>query len=393
MMEQKKSILVLDGNSSQCLPLIRAFYKDGHRVSLVCPGICSSGYFSRYVNKKLIWPKITGNEKRFYQIFFDHIQKKDYDLVFGLSDVSTAMLAYHKSDIEKYVQTVVPDYKIYEQAADKYLTMQLCMRNKIPCPLTFNDKEISEENFKEKLKYPIVVKPQKGVGSVGFTIVPDRMSLLNQLPLLKNEFGSLIIQEYIPNRKQYTAEVICDRKSEVKACVISEKKRFFPILGGTSSCNETINCPEIRQIAEKLLKVIKWTGIANVDFVLDPRDNIPKVIEINPRIGATVKIAFLAGINFSRMLLSLSRSEVIPPATEYKKGIVMRNLLLDLFWFLFSTMKQKRITRPAYFKFVGRNIYYQSFQLDDPAPLLGFVMGYLVKYSNIKKLKSKLNLK
>ena len=375
------------------MPLIRGFHKDGHRVTLICPGICSSGYFSRYAHKKITWPRITGNEEKFYQLFIKHVKENKYDLVLGLSDVSTSMLSYHKKEIEKYIQTIVPDYGVYATAADKYMTMQLCMKHEIPCPYTFSDKDVESEFFREKLKFPVVVKPRKGIGGVGFTVVPDRKSLRNQLPSLKKEFGNLLIQEYIPNKTQYTAEVVCDQNSELKACVVSEKKRFFPIVGGTSCCNVTINNPEIRKICSRLLKALQWTGVANIDFVLDPRDQVPKVIEINPRIGATVKIAFLAGVDFSRMLLCLYDRKEIMRITEYKEGIVMRNLLLDMFWFAFSSIKEKRTTRPAYYKFLGRNIHYQSFGWDDPVPILGFALGYLVKYANFNKLKKKLNIK
>lgn len=382
-------ILVLDGNSSQCLPLIRSFKKAGHIVVLVCPGIFSSGFFSRYPDKKLIWPKSSDYPDKFYQQFISHVEKEYYDFVLGLSDVSTEMLSSHKQEIEKYIQTLVPDYKIYSKAANKYNTMRLCMENDIPCPLTVNEDEIDCDFFKEQLTFPVVVKPKRGVGAVGFSILSNPSDLEKCILDYRKKFGDLLVQEYIPNDLQYTAEVFCDKQSEIKACVISEKKRFFPLKGGTSSCNITIKNDEMISISRTLLKKIGWVGPANIDFILDPGDNTPKVIEINPRVGATVKIAFLSGVDFSNMIITSINNKNIEKTSSYIKGIVLRNLLLDLLWFLFSSFTQKKSTYPGFFKFSGHNIYYQSFSKDDSGPLIGFFMSYVIKYSNLKKLINK----
>ncbi len=389
-MAESKKILMLDGNSSQCLPLIRSFFKKGHWVTLVTPSKFSSGYFSRYAKEKLIWPKITGNEEEFYKVLRDHIRSTKYDVVLGLSDVSSGILSCHKEEVEKFVSTVVPNYKIFSMAVNKYATMQLCMANGIPCPLTFDDNEAYSEGLKKNLKFPAVVKPKRGVGAQGFTVVHDWNLLIEKLPELQQNYGSMLIQEYIPNQRQYTVEAFCDQNSELKACVISRKVRFFPVSGGTSSCNITVNEPEITLTVERLLKKLKWTGIANIDFVFDPRDNTYKVIEINPRIGATAKIAFLTGVDLSEMLLKLANGEDIKEIKSYDSDIILRNLLLEMLWFLFSSFKDKKRDRVMFFKFLGRNVSYQSFSIDDPFPSIGFVLGYMIKYANLKKLKQKI---
>lgn len=387
-----KRILVLDGNSSQCLPLIRSFKKAGHTVALVCPGVFSSGFFSRYPDKKLRWPKISDYPEKFYQQLLAHVKNEHYDFVLGLSDVSTAMLSSHKQELEEYVQPLVPEYETYSKAADKYLTMRLCMENDIPCPLTVDDDEIDSGFFKERITFPVVVKPKRGVGAVGFSIISSESELQKRIGNLREEHGELLVQEYIPNELQYTAEVFCDWKSDLKACVISEKTRFFPSTGGTSSCNITIENDDMVSIAESLLKKIGWVGPANIDFILDPRDKTPKVIEINPRIGATVKTAFVSGVDIADMLVSMSEKKPIKRAGGYEKEKVVRNIFLDLLWFLGTPKQKKKQVRPAFSSFFNSNTYYQEVSFDDPFPIIGFFFGYLIKYSKIERLKKKLKI-
>lgn len=391
-MSNEKTVLVLDGNSSQCLPVMQSLYKKGYKVVLVCPGVFSAGYFSRYASKRLIWPKITYNEDKFYEILINHISLKNYEFIIGLSDKSTELLSKNKRKINQYTKNIVPEYSIYMLAADKYQTMQICMDNNIPCPVTLDAENLNSADFGRKLKFPVVIKPKVGVGAVGFTVINNQKDLEAQLPLLKNEYRDVLIQEYIPNQLQFTAEVFCDKNSSLKACVISEKKRFFPIQGGTSSCNVTVHNSEITEIIEKLLLKLKWTGPANVDLIFDPRDQIPKVIEINPRIGATVKLSFLAGIDMSNLVCKFADGSEIEDQKNYIEGIVMRNLMLDILWYFFSSIDAKKKVHPPFAKFFGEKIYYQSLRFDDPFPIVGFIGGNIIKYADFNKIKKKLGI-
>jgi predicted ATP-grasp superfamily ATP-dependent carboligase len=308
----------------------------------------------------------------------------------GLSDVSAGLLSMNKPEIEKYSKVLVPDYDRFQLASDKYQTMKFCMENNIPCPVTLDaDSQGFEEHLSE-LKFPVVVKPKTGVGAVGFFIIENREALDEKLPGLKSEYGSMLIQEYIPNKNQYTVEVFLDQKSEVKASVVANKRRFFPINGGTSSCIVTEQNPEIAGTVKRLLEKIGWLGSANVDLILDPRDGIAKVIEINPRVGATVKIAHLSGVDIAQMTLNHFNDKYIEPTDEYQSGIVMRNMMLDLMWLLFAPPKQKFNSDPSFFRLLGRGVHYQNFSVQDPFPFVGYFLGNLLGYADMERLKRKL---
>ena len=393
MSANPKHILILDGNSSHCLPLVRSFQKSGHRVTLICPGVFSCGYFSRYGGTKLIWPRLTDNREEFYQLLMEVLQTGNIDLVMGLSDVSAAFLSIHKREIEKYSSCIVPDYELFQRASDKFLTMKFCMENGIPCPATIDGDAENATGLMEKLKFPVVVKPKTGVGAVGFFILQTREQLSRRLPELKALYGSMLVQEHIPNENQYTVEAFCDQHSVMKACVVANKRRYFPLNGGTSSCIESETHPEITETVKKLLEKIGWQGSANVDLIVDPRDAVPKVIEINPRVGATVKIAHLTGVDIADMTLTMLQKEEISPVYDSTAGIVMRNMMLDLMWFIFSSLDAKRKTKPSFYHLFGKRVHYQNFSMDDPLPFMGYLLGNIMKYADLNILKRKLGFK
>ena len=191
---------------------------------------------------------------------------------------------------------------------------------------------------------------------------------------------------------QYQAEAFLDRKSEMKVCMVILKPRFFPVQGGTSTANLTIEHPEILQTTRLLLEGLKWQGAADVDYILDPRDNTAKILEINPRVTAGIKIGFVAGIDYADLHLKLARDMELPEVGEYKLGIYCRNFFLEILWYLFSDRKMKRNTTPPFFRIVDRNMVDQVFSWDDPFAGLGFFLNLLRKYLNIKNLREKFHI-
>src|SRR6202023_1089385 len=79
-------------------------------------------------------------------------------------------------------------------------------------------------------------------------------------------------------------------------------KRTDPPLGGTSVLRQSIPIPpDIGDQAERLVIEIELEGYSEVEF---RRDNggIPYLMEINPRLSASVEIAVRSGVDFPYLL-------------------------------------------------------------------------------------------
>ena len=138
-----------------------------------------------------------------------------------------------------------------------------------------------------------------------------------------------------------------------------------------------------------MLEGLDWKGPADVDYMVDPRDNVAKILEINPRVTAGIKIAFVSGIDFADLYLKLAYKQDITMIREYRLGTYSRNFFMEVLWFLFSDFRMKRNTDPPFFKFCGKNMVDQVFSLDDPFTGLGFFLNMLRKYLNINTFKKK----
>lgn len=388
--QRRLKILILD-QGRQALPFLKSLSKSGHEVISVCNSKLSETYFSRYPSKRLIWPSYVKERNTFEQKLISFLRENNIDVTISVGDISSDILSGNREEISKYTHITSPDYATFTNAADKLKLMQYCMDNNLPCPKTFPLNEQNINKTDELLKYPVIVKPTRGVGAVGVIRFDNSLELFRKYSSLKKSYGPLIIQEYIPQKggMQYQAEAFVDEKGKMKVCMVILKPRYFPVKGGTSTANVTISFPEIEETTRLLLEGLKWRGAADVDFILDPRDQRVKILEINPRVTAGIKIGFAAGIDFADLHLKLALGQEVPKIEHYKLGVYCRNFFLEILWYIYSDRNMKRNTNPPYFKFFGKDVIDQLFSFDDPLTGLGFFLHMIRKYFNIKNFKEK----
>ena len=53
------------------------------------------------------------------------------------------------------------------------------------------------------------------------------------------------------------------------------------------------------------------------------------------------------------------------PVCNYSPGVVLRYMGIDMMWFLKSSCRMQ--TRPNWFKFFGKDVYYQDIYKNDPS--------------------------
>jgi len=389
-MSKKLNILLLD-QGRQALPFLKSFHRAGHKTSIVCNTRLTEGYFSRYPSKRLLWPSHFREGPAFEKKLLNHLKENSVDVVISVGDASAEIVSKNKDEISKYTRTTAPDYFTFIQAADKLKLMQFCMDKKLPCPRTYTLNDETLKQLESLLEFPVMVKPVRGVGAIGVERFDSRDELLEAYPKLVEKHGDLIIQEFIApdGSMQYQAEAFVDEKGEMKVCMVILKPRFFPVKGGTSTANVTIDHPEITETTKRLLESLNWKGAADVDYILDPRDNTAKILEINPRVTAGIKIGFAAGIDYADLHLKLAFGEPIPKISSYKLGVYCRNFFLEMLWFLLSDREMKKSTTPRFFTIFRRNMVDQVFSIDDPLAGFGFFLSMVKRYTNIRNFKAK----
>jgi D-aspartate ligase len=379
---KKYKILIFGAGGRQTLPVCKGFYDIGCEVFTYCENRLSTGFLTKYTNHKLLYNKNSG--KDFYDYGAELIIKGQYDLVVPMGDKSALYLVKRKKELQKYAKIAVNDDDIFQFAIDKYLTMRIGMKNHIPVPYTLADDENVEKELADgKIRLPVVVKPKSGVGSIGFRIIDSEQELLSYLNEYDGCNGPLLIQEYIPqgDNPQFRADLFRDRDGVYKAAIVGKVTRWYPLDGGSGIHIMTVHNSDIIAYCKRLLDVINWNGYANIDIVWDERNNMPMILEINGRVGASIKQDYVAGINISQLILENELGLEVTDYTDYEEGSQVSCFLLDLLWLIKSP---KRFSNhPSWFN--RRGIVDTVFSLDDPLPAIGFIISSVINYKESMK--------
>ena len=116
-----------------------------------------------------------------------------------------------------------------------------------------------------------------------------------------------------------------------------------------------------------------WFGVAMVEFKLDPRDGLPKLMEINPRFWGSLPLAIEAGVNFPLLLYRMACGETFKPVENYRIGRRCRWLLPgDILHFIFNPRRHRLV--PGFFRFRDPDTAYDILSVRDPLPALAKIL-------------------
>ncbi len=358
-------VLLLEGFARQNMALMPALKALGCHVTTLNASKLDVGYASRWPDVKLIEPWDREDAGASLEITLRVLQEGHYDIVIPMTDFSAALLSEHIDQVAPLAWPAVNPPEVFRRAADKQRTMQACAEAGVPCPKTLYDMDSADDILAAGLPFPFIIKPRTGYGSIGFHVIRDEEQLRRVFPEALERFGPMVVQDYIPQTgTQYKCEVFLDENGAPKSAVVFDKTRWYPVDGGSTCCSSSVHRPDIAADSIRLLQHIGWRGYGDVDLIEDPRDGVAKVMEINPRITASVKVCFAAGVDFARQIVELGMGKPVTEYPDYRDGVRLRYMHTDVLWFLQSPNRFN--TRPGWFDF--RHTTDQIFSPKDPWP-------------------------
>ena len=79
-------ILLIDGGSRQCLPLIKEFHNRGHEVSVLCGSKMDLGYHYKFTDRKMLVNIDFQDEDATYKSILKEVATGRYDIVIPMID-------------------------------------------------------------------------------------------------------------------------------------------------------------------------------------------------------------------------------------------------------------------------------------------------------------------
>jgi predicted ATP-grasp superfamily ATP-dependent carboligase len=370
-------VLVTDGHFRKALAAVRSLGRKGIHVTVGERTLLNTSFFSKYCFKRLVYPSPRRSPNQFIDFILKEITNTCYDCIFPMEEETVLLLAKYHSEISQYTYLLVPDLEKIEFVRDKRNLMQYAEVHGIPMPRTHYlppTQALPPWGGGEGEGY--VIKPRVSSGSFGIVYVKRKEDLIPAYQSVHERFPFPLIQEWIPDGGGgFGVSALFDEASNIKAAFVHKKLRMYPVQGGPSTLREGVDHPQIMEIGLSMLKLLSWVGVAMVEFKVDPRDGIPKLMEINPRFWGSLQLAIISGVDFPYLILRMARKESFEPVLRYEVGKRSRWLLLgDILHFLNNPNRLH--LHPSFFHFFDPDTSYDIISKDDPLPILGSVATF-----------------
>ena len=209
---------------------------------------------------------------------------------------------------------VISDYDVIESCTDK-LKFYNSLRTHFELPFTSSD--ISEMD-----DFPCIIKPIHGKGSRNVFLCSD----LHELTRISSKYDGMLVQEYLPGT-EYTVDVMSDLDGRALFAIPRER---IEVKSGICSKGRIVNDKQLIQISMDLTNHLGLIGPSCVQMKLDSH-GLPKILEVNPRMGGATIMATYAGANFPKIIIDLVKGEdiVLPTIREISVVRYYEEIVLD----------------------------------------------------------------
>jgi D-aspartate ligase len=383
---RKLGALVLDGDY-RALGVVRSLGRHGIPVWILHHGDQLLATFSRYTRRTLRWPSREEEEMvDFLANLADREALRNW-VLFPSDDSGAAMVARHHQMLSQHFQLNTPPWEVLRWSYDKRLTYQLADEAMVDHPWTSYPAN-RDDVAAMKCEFPVILKPAYHNCFNRFTASKAwRVNSRDQLLALYDEARTLVppdnlmIQEIIPGNgeSQFSFAALC-RDGQPLAALTARRTRQFPVdFGRASTFVETVEDSATVEAATRLLKAMRYTGIAEVEFKRDPRNGKLKLLDVNPRVWGWQSLCAVAGVDYPYLLWLMTTGEDVP---QTKPAVGVR-------WMRFSTdvstaireILRGRLSLWQYLRSIRPPLAPAIYAADDPLPglleipLLAFLTG------------------
>ena len=320
-MNNPKTGVVILGGDFQALGAIRSLSECGVPVVLVDdePNIAR---FSRYPKKRI---RISGlRDPRLFEKNLTALAESG-DLkgwiLLPNTDELVMLLAKNRDILSQYFTIPVPPWPIARKYYYKDEAYALAEKISVPVPKIYRGRTV-EEILNQHPVFPLVLKPR--AKERYYPQARKKAIKVNTLAEFREEHramasiidpGEIVVQAFIPGggKNLYSYAAFFDGQNIVAGMAANRLRQHPREFGHATTYAVSVDIPELKVLAERLLREIGFFGIAEIEFMKDERDGVFKFIEINGRIWGWHTLAKAAGVNLPYLLYRHLTGRKIPP--------------------------------------------------------------------------------
>ncbi|BAO74290.1 ATP-grasp enzyme-like protein [Winogradskyella sp. PG-2] len=315
--------------------------------------------YSKYIKTFSYYAK-TSSDIDWINNINKELEKHDIEVIMPIFETGIRTLIKHKTKISQQDRLgLLPSLSNFDTALNKGLLAKHLDANNLPNPKTVSLSTELEFDNVNSLNFPVIIKPEEGFGGGQGIIKFNSKEELHHY-FSNHDFEYInIVQEYIEGY-DIDCSVLC-KSGEILAFTIQKgnmtgKNQFSPQFGLSFLYED-----ELYRVVEKLMKSLKWNGVAHIDMRYDRKANLFKVIEVNARFWVSLDASLIAGVNFPYLYCLASKGHIFKiPQYSYISYINLKGVVKSI---------KKNITFIFKVNFILKHTPLQ-FALKDPLPMI-----------------------
>ncbi len=381
------AVILMSGDHGP-LGITRSLGRMGVAVHSIDPQFLTPCSFSKYCKRRFVWDldrhAISDNLSFLQRV---SAAAGAHPLLIPTTDPAAIFVADNYDYLSKWFLLPEARHGLARALADKKDMYFLAKKYQIPTPETVFPRSKSDvAEFLDRAVFPIMLKGIDGVrlwkrtGKKMF-IVTSKKELLETYDAAEDpERPNLMIQEYIPGGDDtvWMFNGYFNRESNCLFGMTGKKIRQCPIHTGATSLGIILENREVKEITQNFMKGVGYRGILDIGYRYDARDGKFKVLDINPRIGATFRLfAASNGIDMARALYLDLTGQPVPSGTSAsgRKWLVEDTDLVSLYRY----RQERSLTLKDWFRSI-RDVNETAYcAKDDLLPLLPLCVNRLVE--------------
>ena len=364
-------VVITDAEERAVLGACRGLAAAGYRVSAVARLRPAATHWSRACAERVLLPDPRDGMRTFADGLAELLGEAYYAALIPGSDASLLAISEHRDLLEPLTRLGLPAREAVRDSMDKCVLQGAAAAAGLSMPPSrVCGDALEATEAAAELGYPVVLKPTASfvrsgdrLRQVPVAVVDGASALVDAAPRYAPQF---IVQRYEHARFLSCTGVMADGR--LLALTTSRVLRLWPAAAGMHTFSETIEVPPgLADRARALLASLGWQGIFQLQM-LEPEAGRFAVIDLNPRVFASIALDAQAGANLAAVWCDWLRSRSGPPVLA-RAGLRYRweeGELCHLAWLL----RQRRLRAAVALLLPHRRVTHAWFRLRDPMPLL-----------------------
>jgi len=215
------------------------------------------------------------------------------------TDQGAIFVADRAGDLDEWFVIPTTNADLTRSLCSKKQLYHLAKKHKVPTPnAVFPRCKEDVWNFLESTSFPVIVKAVYGWPPLrrrvrGLAIAKTREEVTEMYDAMEEpEEPNVMLQEYIPGEDStvWMFNGYFDENSECLFGLTGRKIRTWPIHRGVTTLGICAKNEAVEKMSEEFMKALGYKGIVDIGYRYDARDRLYKILDVNPRIGATFRL-------------------------------------------------------------------------------------------------------